>query len=209
MRKRHKRVAVVKPSTKGLRTCVGCQEKFEPRNLVRVVVDPSGRVFVDRFHKAPGRGAYCCFDRVCIEKAEKIRGFQRALKSPQIEIVVTDLIEQIVMALEKRIIDLLSIAAVAKDTVSWIDSLGRAADRVKGFVLAHDVAQATEKKVRQWAHARALPVVEYGDAETLGRTQSKPARVAIGVCEAKSLAAIMAAVDRRNRVLVATSNINP
>lgn len=206
MRKRHKRVAVVKPNTKGLRTCVGCQEKYEPEKLVRVVVDPNGNVFVDRFHKAPGRGAYCCFDRECLEKAEKIRGFQRALKSPQIKIVVADLAEQIVMALEKRIIDLLSIAAVAKDTVSGMDSLGRAGDRVKGFVLASDVASATEKKVRQWASARALPVVEYGDAETLGRTQSKPARVAIGVCEAKSFAAVMAAVNRRNRVLVAVSN---
>jgi hypothetical protein len=187
---------------------VGCQEKYEPEKLVRVVVDPSGNVFVDRFQKAPGRGEYSCFDRQCLEKAEKTRGFQRALKSPQVKIVVTDLAEQIVMALEKRIIDLLSIASVAKNTVSGMDSLGRAGNRVRGFVLAGDVASATEKRVRQWASARALPVVEYGDAETLGRTQSKPARVAIGVCEAKSFAAIMAAVNRRNRVLVAESNAN-
>ena len=205
MRKRHKRVAVAKPKSKGLRTCVGCLEKFEPDKLVRVVVDPSGNVFVDRFHKAPGRGAYSCFDGQCLEKAEKIRGFQRALKAPQIEIVVTDLAEQIVLALETRIIDLLSIAAVAKHTVSGMDSLSRAVERVKGFVLASDVASATEKKVRHWAKARALPVVEYGDAETLGRTQSKPARVVIGLVEARSFASIMTAVERRNRVLVAAS----
>lgn len=208
MRKRHKRVAVVKPKTKGLRTCVGCGQKFEPEMLVRVVVDPSDNIFVDRFQKAPGRGAYSCYDDQCLEKAEKNRGFQRALKAAQVKIVVADLAEQIVLALETRIIDLLSIAAVAKHTVSGMDSLSRSVDRIKGFVLASDVAPATEKKVRQWARVRALPIVEYGDAESLGRTQNKPARVVVGVSEVKSFVAIMTAVDRRNRVLVATRNQN-
>ena len=208
MRKRHKRVAVLKPKTKGLRTCVGCLQKFEPEMLVRVVVDPSDNVFVDRFHKAPGRGAYSCYDRQCLEKAEKNRGFQRALKAPQLTIGAADLAEQTVLAMETRIIDLLSIAAVAKRTVSGMDSLSRSIGRVKGFVLASDVAPATDKKVRQWARVRALPIVEYGDAESLGRTQNKPARVVVGVCEAKSFTAIMTTVDRRNRVLVATRNVN-
>ena len=110
MRRRHKRVAVTKPVSKGLRTCVGCLEKFEPENLVRVVVDPRGRVLMDRLQKAPGRGAYVCYDAACLAKAEKNRGFQRALKTPQSVVSAAEMSLQIEEFLDKRIIDLLSIA---------------------------------------------------------------------------------------------------
>lgn len=208
MRRRHKRVAVTKPVSKGLRTCVGCLEKFEPECLVRVVVDPSGAFLVDRLQKAPGRGAYVCYDAACLAKAEKNRGFQRALKTPQTMVSAADITVQIEAFLDKRVIDLLSIAAVAKETVSGMDALSRATNLVSGYVIATDVASATEQKVRRWASAAAVPVVVYEQAETLGQTQGKPARVVIGVCEASRFQAIMTAIDRRNRVLVAASDRN-
>ena len=171
MRRRHKRVAVTKPVSKGLRTCVGCLEKFEPENLVRVVVDPRGRVLMDRLQKAPGRGAYVCYDAACLAKAEKNRGFQRALKTPQSVVSAAEMSLQIEEFLDKRIIDLLSIAAVAKETVSGMDALSRATNLVSGFVIATDVALATEEKVRRWA--RAAEVLHCG-VRTSGNAGANP-----------------------------------
>lgn len=208
MRRRHKRVAVTKPVSKGLRTCVGCFDKFEPGSLVRVVVDPMGQFLVDRRQKAPGRGAYVCYDAACLERAEKNRGLQRALKAPQTVVPASEIARQVVEFLDQRIIDLLSIAAVAKETVSGMDALSRATHLVNGYVVATDVASATEEKVRRWASATGVPVVVHEQAEMLGETQGKPARVVIGVCEASRFRAIMTAIERRNRVLVAASDRN-
>ena len=209
MAKRGKRAGVVKPATKGLRTCVGCTSKFEPAALARVVAGPGKDLFVDRYQKAPGRGAYICYDAMCMEKAHRNRGFERTLKCPGLQVELTSLRRQIIDAIDMKLENALSLARVSKGTVSGMDSLSRSLDRIKGFVLASDIADATSEKLRQWARQRGLPVVEHGDAQWLGRTQGKPDRVAVGLLQAKTLALIVTEVERRNRVLVAACDGKP
>lgn len=52
-----------------MRTCVVSHEKCEKRDLLRVVRDKDGNVFVDDTLKANGRGAYLKKDKEVIEKA--------------------------------------------------------------------------------------------------------------------------------------------
>lgn len=54
-----------------LRTCVVTHEKLEKRDLLRVVRNNEGQVFVDDTHKANGRGAYLKKDKEVIELARK------------------------------------------------------------------------------------------------------------------------------------------
>ena len=180
-----------------------------PTELLRFVVDPDGRLFVDRYQKAPGRGVHLCYDANCLTRAIKNRGFERGLKCAISALEEDELRERIVGLLDTRVENLLSIAGVAKHAVSGMDSLSRSVDRLKGVVIASDVAAATRHKIERWASSRGFTLIEYGDADSLGRTQGKPSRVAVGICQNQSWQKIATEVERRKRVLVAASSGKP
>jgi predicted RNA-binding protein YlxR (DUF448 family) len=48
------------------------------KELVRVVRSPEGEISVDLVGKKPGRGAYVCRSRECLEKARKAKRLQKA-----------------------------------------------------------------------------------------------------------------------------------
>lgn len=60
------------------RMCVGCGQHRLKSELIRVVCQKDGTVFVDRTGKAAGRGAYLCSDPVCLRKAQKGGRLQKA-----------------------------------------------------------------------------------------------------------------------------------
>ena len=62
-----------------LRTCVGCGEKKEKKELLRVLRTPEGTVVLDAAGRRNGRGAYLCRSAACLEKAVKRRSLARAL----------------------------------------------------------------------------------------------------------------------------------
>ena len=59
------------------RTCIGCKEKKDKKDLIRIVKDKEGNIFVDKTGKANGRGAYICDDVTCLDKAIKSKSLQR------------------------------------------------------------------------------------------------------------------------------------
>lgn len=63
-----------------MRMCVGCRERFEKRELIRVLRTPDGEVIIDKKGKMSGRGAYICDKKACLDKAIKIKALQRALE---------------------------------------------------------------------------------------------------------------------------------
>jgi len=64
-----------------LRKCTGCQTMKNKNELLRVVRE-SKEFSVDTTTKKAGRGAYVCKNTVCLEKAQKSKGFERSFKSP-------------------------------------------------------------------------------------------------------------------------------
>ena len=56
-----------------MRRCVGCREMKEKRELLRIVRNNEGEIFVDPTGKKNGRGAYICKDKTCYEQAVKTR----------------------------------------------------------------------------------------------------------------------------------------
>ncbi|MDD6207841.1 MAG: YlxR family protein [Clostridiales bacterium] len=65
-----------------LRQCIGCGEMKPKKELVRIIKTPEGEIIADVTGKQNGRGAYICNDRGCVEKAQKSRAIERALKMP-------------------------------------------------------------------------------------------------------------------------------
>ena len=62
------------------RQCMGCRERKEKRELIRVVRAPDGGVSLDFRGKAPGRGAYICPDMACLKKALRSKALDRSLE---------------------------------------------------------------------------------------------------------------------------------
>ena len=62
------------------RQCMGCRERMEKRQLIRVVRTPEGNVQLDFSGKCNGRGAYICPKAECLKKAQKSKALDRSLE---------------------------------------------------------------------------------------------------------------------------------
>ena len=78
-----------------MRMCVGCREMKEKRALLRIVKNAEGAISFDRVGKAPGRGAYICRSKECLQKAVKQRQLERALETQIAQEVYQQLMEEI------------------------------------------------------------------------------------------------------------------
>lgn len=65
---------------KRMRTCVACGATNNKSQLVRIVRGADGTVTLDESGRAPGRGAYVCQSRSCLEAAHRSHALDRALK---------------------------------------------------------------------------------------------------------------------------------
>ena len=63
-----------------VRMCIACREGRPRKELVRVVSD-EGVLSPDETGKAHGRGAYLCPSVDCLDKAKKIKAFERSLET--------------------------------------------------------------------------------------------------------------------------------
>jgi predicted RNA-binding protein YlxR (DUF448 family) len=78
-----------------LRMCVGCREMKPKKELIRIVRTPEEKIEIDQTGKRPGRGAYLCPQRECMQKAIKTKSLERALKHPLPEEVTEYLMEKL------------------------------------------------------------------------------------------------------------------
>ncbi len=56
-----------------LRMCVACRELKEKREMLRIVRNSEGKIFIDFSGKAAGRGAYICNNPECVKKLRRQR----------------------------------------------------------------------------------------------------------------------------------------
>ena len=190
-------------STKGMRMCVGCRRSFPRHELLRFVSNSEGSLFVDLFMKAPGRGAYGCYSPRCLEAGVRTRGFSRALKTSLAKISVDELCEQIIEGIDARLMDLLCLARRAGCVRSGMDALERVRARVVVWILALDAAKGSKNSVERWAGQGEAPLYIFGTQDQLGRTQSAPQRVSLGLMPHPVTERIKVELGRRSQVLVA------
>lgn len=63
------------------RTCMGCNEKKDKKDLIRVVKSSDGEINIDKTGKMQGRGAYICDKEECLEKAIKTKRIERVFET--------------------------------------------------------------------------------------------------------------------------------
>jgi uncharacterized protein len=59
------------------RMCMGCNNKKDKRELIRVVLNKNGEIAIDKTGKLAGRGAYICDSIECLEKAIKTKRLEK------------------------------------------------------------------------------------------------------------------------------------
>lgn len=59
------------------RTCMGCNEKKDKKDLIRIVKNKQKEINIDKTGKSEGRGAYICDNIDCLEKAIKTKRIER------------------------------------------------------------------------------------------------------------------------------------
>lgn len=79
------------------RQCMGCRERREKREMIRVVRTPEGSVSLDFSGKMNGRGAYICPKPECLKKAIRSKSLERSLE--------TSIPEEVYARLEKEMED--------------------------------------------------------------------------------------------------------
>ena len=60
-----------------VRTCMGCNEKKEKKQLIRIVKNKMNEISLDRTGKQEGRGAYICDNIECLEKIIKSKRLEK------------------------------------------------------------------------------------------------------------------------------------
>ncbi len=75
------------------RQCMGCRQRRDKKDLLRVVRTVDGTAMLDFSGKVNGRGAYVCPNAECLKKAQKSRALERCLEIP-IPQEVIDLMEK-------------------------------------------------------------------------------------------------------------------
>lgn len=78
-----------------MRTCVVSKEKYPKQQLIRIVKDKDGNVFIDPTSKANGHGIYLKKDKDIINKAYKHKIIDRCLQTKVEENLYEELISLI------------------------------------------------------------------------------------------------------------------
>lgn len=82
-----------------LRKCVVTDERLPKRELVRIVKNKEGQIFVDLTGKQNGRGAYIKLDKSVIDKAKKTKVLNRQFEMDVPEAIYEQLYQ---LAAEKQ-----------------------------------------------------------------------------------------------------------
>ena len=72
---------MAKSKTVPMRTCIACREMKPKKEMLRVVRNADGEIFVDVTGKAAGRGAYVCGGEECMKKLNGKKLLNKAFSS--------------------------------------------------------------------------------------------------------------------------------
>ncbi len=169
---------------KAQRTCLGCRGVGDQEQLVRYVLSPAGEVLVDYRRKLPGRGAYTCIDRNCLEKAIRrgqfARAFKRNLSSLSDELLTGELVRQV----RARILGLVGMARKSGNALSGSSQvlvfLG-GAESVGLVLIAGDISEGIAGKILGKARAMGVPAWRICDKQVLGQVMGKSERSVVAV----------------------------
>lgn len=158
------------------RSCIACRREGDKATFLRFVLAPDGGIAPDIEDKLPGRGAYTCISRRCLQDAVKRRQFGRSFKGAVAAVDGEALDRLVVSLMERRISGYLALANKAGAAVSGGDAVERTlrATPPPGLlVLASDISAAIAEKLEGLALRVGSAVQRALTKEALGHLLGK------------------------------------
>ena len=170
------------------RTCLGCRQVKNQDQLVRFVRSPNGEILVDLRGRLPGRGAYLCNDRNCIDTAVSRKQFDRAFRQVCQPVTGRRLADSIAGQLLAHLASLLGMARKSAKFVAGSNAVLDALNRKKMLtviVLAGDISPRIGEKIRRKAAYQKIVTTELFDKVNLGRILGRAERSVVGLPDGK------------------------
>jgi predicted RNA-binding protein YlxR (DUF448 family) len=169
------------PKADPLRSCLGCREVKPKDALLRFVLDPERLPVPDIAGKLPGRGAYTCCNRHCLENAVARRQFSRAFKGEAKMPVIAEMLTLIQRLLAERITATLALANKAGRVVSGSEKVMESLRRGDAalLILAADTSAESEAKFRAAAEKKGVEIFRFSLKDQLGSPLGKEIRTAV------------------------------
>jgi predicted RNA-binding protein YlxR (DUF448 family)/ribosomal protein L30E len=170
------------------RTCLGCRQVVDKTQLLRFVRSPDGDILADLRGRLPGRGAYLCNSRACIETAVGRKQFDRTFRQVCQAVTVDQLVESIAKELLAHMASLLGMARKSAKFVSGGNAVQDALARKKSLalvILAKDISPQIGDKVRRKAEFQNIMTAKLFDKIELGRILGRAERSVVGLPDGK------------------------
>ncbi len=170
------------------RTCLGCRKANDQAQLIRFVRSPDGEILTDLRGRLPGRGAYLCNSRSCIETAVSRKQFDRTFRQVCQPVTVDHLADGIAQELLSHMASLLGMARKSAKFVSGGNAVQDALARRKPLavvILARDISLPIGEKVRRKAVAQNVVTTKLFDKIELGRILGRAERSVVGLPDGK------------------------
>jgi predicted RNA-binding protein YlxR (DUF448 family) len=181
------------PAGGPLRTCLATGEARSPQDMIRFVVGPDGRIVPDLARKLPGRGLWVTATRDAVERSIARKAFARAAR--RAVGVDADLPQRIEGLLRERALEALALARRAGAAVNGFAKIEeRLRSQRLGLVVCAAEARASDSRAK--IAARGGAVVDFIDAESLGRVFGRDDATYIGVAAGPLAGRVAAEIGR-------------
>jgi uncharacterized protein len=185
------------------RTCLGCRQVRPKSELMRLVLDPTGRLMVDPQGKLPGRGAYICPQRACAAQALTGTRLREAFRQEVTACAVDALVRTMANTLEARARACLHIARKAGRVVSGYTQVMRALvhEPVALLLVAEDTAAERRREYEKQCASRQIPYRSFLTKARLGELVGRDESSAIGIEDARLSERLMFYLEGMGRLM--------
>jgi predicted RNA-binding protein YlxR (DUF448 family) len=167
------------------RSCVGCRQLRPKEQLIRLVCGPMGQLLLDVHGKLPGRGAYLCCQRACVEQAVKGARLREAFRHEVTAGPVDELVRAMARVMAEGMLTCIRMARKAGRAVSGYTQVSRALihEPVTCLLVAEDTARERRREYEGWCAKRQIPCRSCLTKAQLGELAGRDESSAIGILD--------------------------
>lgn len=192
------------------RSCLGCRKSRDRGTLIRYVLSPQGELVADIEAKLPGRGAYTCVSKTCLQAALKQRQFSRAFKREVVTAAPDQMADQVGSVMQRRVLGYIGLANKAGQVISGGSLVSDAIRGVQkpGLILvATDVSEAIGEKIELLAAVNHIVCIRILKKDDFGAILGKAPRSAIAIKSGGFVAQLTYEIERYRNFLGEVQNL--
>jgi predicted RNA-binding protein YlxR (DUF448 family) len=203
-------MSLQKQREKPQRSCLGCRTSRDRDSLIRFVLSPQGEIVADIEAKLPGRGAYTCISRTCLQAALKQRQFSRAFKQDVVAVPPDEMIAQVDGVMQRRILGYIGLANKASQVISGgslVSDAIRSGHKPGLVLVATDVSDVIGEKIELLAAVHHIARFRIMQKDDFGAILGKAPRSAIAIKAGGFVAQLTYEIERYRNFLGEVRNL--